>query len=129
MGRREPAFEVSVTGGDAVFEQNESGLVIRVSGSNHVRTRFRALTTGAPISAGGILFPAQLLEDYNIGAAILRRDGALEPRRRRLEAIGMCVAAETPQHVLLRRDCLAPRGATSPGAGVAPLDPAGVTNP
>jgi hypothetical protein len=62
-----------------------------------------------------MLYPPQVVEDFRIGAVLLRRDGAFEERLLRLQAIGFCPARESGGFVLLMAVCTAAPDTSVPG--------------
>lgn len=119
-GARHPEVAVRLVDGGRL-EVSDDALMLRSAGNARLHYEVEALTPGAPISDLLLLDPAQLMEDYNVGAAILRKDGALEPRLRRLQALGMCQETETDSYVLLGLDC--------PPAGDQAVDRSGAADP
>jgi hypothetical protein len=115
MGSRKPELEVRVVGGLAKLERVDAGLQVRVAGATRVHTQFRARTTGDSISSLAMLYPPQVVEDFRIGAVLLRRDGAFEERLLRLQAIGFCPARESGGFVLLMAVCTAAPDTSVPG--------------
>ncbi len=100
-GLTEPRLRVDVPGG-TVMSTPDGGVVLTSTGSD-LLVSLTDLTPGAASASLGLLEPAALLDTYDVGAAILRRDPTYEDRRDRLAALGFRVAhAEGPYVVMVR---------------------------
>lgn len=102
-GNRQPVVEVRVVDGGGAVEQRDGRFFAHTTGTR-MHVQLEAHTAGAPISKLQVLYPHQLMEDYHVGAAILKRDGAMEERLRRLEALGLRIVMDAGAYVLLARD-------------------------
>ena len=66
------------------------------------------LTAGGASTSLQLLDPVQLVDEYDIGAAVLRRDAAYDARKARLELLGFHVAkAAGPYIVMVRSEAVA----------------------
>lgn len=135
IGRTEPALRITVADGTITWAP-DGGLRITSPGRT-LSLRVMDLTAGAASSPLRLLDPAALVDAYDIGAAILRRDPTYDARRARLEGLGFHVArAEGPYIVMVRAgaalpppaaatdattpDATAPPNATTPDATAPP---------
>ncbi|MEO8468922.1 MAG: hypothetical protein ABI573_04560 [Chloroflexota bacterium] len=106
-GRDEPRLRLEVSGGTITWAPS-GGLLIQVSGTD-LSLRVTDLTVGGASTSLRLLDPRQLVADYNVGAAVLRRDPAYEDRRRRLEFLGFHVAhVDGPYVVMVRTGAAIP---------------------
>jgi hypothetical protein len=101
VGRAEPRVRIDVRGG-TVAQAASGGLALSTSG-RELSVTVTDLTGGAASSTLGLLDPRELIDAYDVGAAVLLRDPAYEDRRDRLELLGFRVAhAEGPYIVMVR---------------------------
>ena len=101
IGQTEPKVRIDVANG-AVSQTSTGGLLLATF-DRDLAVTVTDLTAGAPSSSLQILDPRELVETYEVGAVILRRDPAYEDRRDRLELLGFRVAhAEGPYVVMVR---------------------------
>ena len=106
-GRDEPRLRLDVSGGTITWAPS-GGLLIAVSGPD-LSLRVTDLTAGGASTSLRLLDPRLLIADYDVGAAILRRDPAYEDRRRRLELLGFHVAhVDGPYVVMVRTGAAIP---------------------
>nr|MBA2700318.1 hypothetical protein [Chloroflexota bacterium] len=100
-GRTEPRLRLEVTDG-TISMTDGGGLLIRTTGPD-LSVQVTDLTAGGASSSLRLLDPGTVVAEYNVGAAILRRDPTYDARRSRLEALGFHVAfAEGPYIVMVR---------------------------
>ncbi len=100
-GRTEPRLRLEVADG-TISTTDGGGLLIRTSGPD-LSVKVTDLTAGGASSSLRLLDPGTVAADYDVGAAILRRDPTYDARRSRLEALGFHVAfAEGPYIVMVR---------------------------
>ncbi len=111
LGRSEPRLRLDVTGG--TIRLADDGTLVVTSQTERVTLRITALTVGGASATLTMLDPAALVETYDVGAAILRRDPAYDARRARLERLGFHVALAEGPYVVLVRDGAA-RPASTP---------------
>lgn len=106
-GRDEPRLRLDVSGGTITWAPS-GGLLIAASGPD-LSLRVTDLTAGGASTSLRLLDPRLLIADYDVGAAILRRDPAYEDRRRRLELLGFHVAhVDGPYVVMVRTGAAIP---------------------
>ena len=107
IGQTGPSVRIDVQGG-AVSQTASGGLLLATFGPELAVT-VTDLTAGPPSSSLAVLDPRELVDTYNVGAAILLRDPAYEDRRDRLELLGFHVAhAEGPYAVMVRTGAAIP---------------------
>ncbi|TAL06320.1 MAG: hypothetical protein EPO00_11345 [Chloroflexota bacterium] len=107
LGRSAPRLRLAVSGGSIAWAPS-GGLIIRTQGPD-LSLRVTDLTAGGASTSLRLLDPRTLVADYDVGAAILRRDPSYEDRRRRLEALGFHVAhVEGPYVVMVRTGAAVP---------------------
>ena len=110
LGRSEPRLRLSVEGGGTITSARSGGVLVAAPGP-HLTLRVTDLTAGGTSSTLRLLDPPALVAAYDVGAAILRRDGAYDARRARLELLGFHVArAEGPYIVMVRTGAARPAG-------------------
>jgi len=111
LGRSEPRLRLTVEGGGSIAQAQSGGVLIAAPGPR-LTLRVTDLTAGGASSTLRLLDPPALVDAYDVGAAILRRDGAYEGRRARLELLGFHVArAEGPYIVMVRTGSARPAAA------------------
>lgn len=100
-GLAQPRLRIEVI--DGTVEQTAAGGILLSSRGPKLLAQVTNLTPGAPSSGLRMLDPRTLVDDYAVGAVILRRDPAYDDRRARLEALGFHVAhIEGPYIVMVR---------------------------
>jgi len=100
-GLTEPRLRIEVPGG-TVTSTPDGGIVLASPGASMTAT-ITDLSPGGASASLGLLDPRALIDDYTVGAAILRRDPSYEDRRDRLAFLGFRVAhAEGPYVVMVR---------------------------
>jgi hypothetical protein len=109
MGNRQPRLDLKVVGGHGGVWPASNGrgtgdLAIDSGGRARLHVQFTALTAGAPISGMHVLYPPDLLDEYQVAAAVLRTGPAFEQRRARLEAAGLRRVMDIGGYVLMARD-------------------------
>ena len=106
-GRDQPRLLLEVSRGTITWAPS-GGLLITASGAD-LSLRVTDLTAGGASTSLRLLDPRQLIADYDVGAAVLRRDPAYEDRRRRLESLGFHVAhVDGPYVVMVRTGAAIP---------------------
>jgi hypothetical protein len=106
LGQTEPRLRISVAGG-SVAPNPAGGLTIQVPG-RAVAVTVTDLTAGGASTSLRLLDPAQLVGEYNVGAAILRHDTSYDARKARLELLGFhVVKAAGPYVVMIRSAAVA----------------------
>jgi hypothetical protein len=111
LGRSEPRLRLSVDGGGTITHSPSGGVLVEAIG-RRLTLRVTDLTPGEASSTIRLLDPLALVAAYDVGAALLRRDGAYEARRARLELLGFHVArAEGPYIVMVRTGSARPAAA------------------
>ncbi len=119
-GKSEPHIRVTIPEGSGTLELVAEGILVQTRGSNRLEVRFSFVPTAENINDPAILPPTQLVEDYNIGAALLLEGPPLRERIARLEALGftverrvgpyvVMVAPNLPEPILVTRDYTASR--------------------
>ena len=106
LGSKEPKLRVLIARGDASLTAlpDGGGLHIDVV-DEQVRILITDLTAAPSPSMGlQVLEPAQLVDRYDVGAVLLRRDPTFEARRARLETLGFGVAELFGSYVVLVRE-------------------------
>ena len=107
IGRSEPRLRLSVDAG--TITTTKAGGILISTGGPRLSLQVTDLTAGGATSSLRLLDPERLVADYNVGAAILRRDPAYDARRARLELLGFHVAhAEGPYVVMVRTGAALP---------------------
>ncbi len=74
---------------------------MRMFGSNRMEVQFSFVPTAENINEPLVLPPAQLVEDYNIGAVILQAGPALRARIARMEVLGFTVERRAGPYVIM----------------------------
>jgi hypothetical protein len=111
-GRIEPRIRIQVA--DGTVSQTASGGLALSTSSKLLSVTVTDLTAGTASSSLRLLDPAELVDEYAVGAAVLLRDPAYEDRRDRLELLGFRVAhAEGPYIVMVRAGWGVPAAATA----------------
>jgi len=77
--------------------------VVRAANSARLHLQFSAPKAGEPVYSLGLLMPDQLVEQYDVGGALLVRDSTLAARMRRLSAIGFRQGLELSHYVVMIR--------------------------
>lgn len=103
LGSSAPRLRL-VAGDGAMLSSAADGTVLVHGVGLSVRLSVTDLT-GSPVSSvnAAVLDPATLLATYGVTAAILPRDGLLETRRARLEALGFHLAADFGSYLAFDR--------------------------
>jgi hypothetical protein len=93
-GLEEPRIRLSVLGGSGRIELIEPDTLRLEATGSRLHVQVSILTAGEPFSRLRMLYPPQLVKEYNIAAILLNEDDpAFEARERRLAAIGFHTAA------------------------------------
>jgi hypothetical protein len=105
LGETAPCVRIHAAHPDARLRATrDGGLLVESGVGSRIDILITALTAGDASVGLGILDPAQLVEDYHVGAALLfAADPAYRAREARLEALGFEVARTFgPYRVLIR---------------------------
>lgn len=93
-GLEEPRIRLSILDGGGRIELIEPDTLRLEASGSRLHVQVSVLTAGEPFSRLRMLYPPQLVKEYNIAAILLNEDDpAFEARERRLAAIGFQTAA------------------------------------
>lgn len=101
-GTSAPRLRVSIQGG-TIQARPDGELVASVAGTT-LHLDVTALTVGGASSGLQALDPPTLVDQYGIGAVLLRRDAAFGDRRERLESLGFHDGLAVGPYVVMVRD-------------------------
>jgi hypothetical protein len=104
IGSGSPQLRIVASGLNAAIVQSENGALVAHADGRTLRLLVTDLT-GAAFPTAGLqaLDPEALVTEYDIQAALLRRDPSLAARERRLRALGFEPASTIGTYELLRR--------------------------
>ena len=111
LGGTEPCVRIHAAHPNAQLHVTaEGGLLVESGAGSRIDILITALTAGDSSVGLGLLDPAQLVQNYDIGAALLfAADPAYRAREARLEALGFEVARTFgPYRVLIRGESANP---------------------
>lgn len=100
LGERQPLMEVRLPEGGMVTTMGSRFAVV-ASETTRLHTQFAAQTASRPIHELALLYPPELLAEYNVGAVLLEKGTAYPERLKRMEALGFRPEIEAGQYVLL----------------------------
>lgn len=105
VGDGDPCLRMEVTQEDATLDVTDGALRVKTVTSDELQILVTALTAGPPSVDLRILDPARLVNEHEIGAALLYADDpAFESRARRLESLGFTEAMSAgPYRVMLHQ--------------------------
>lgn len=107
FGDAQPQLRISAPGG-TIAPTAAGGVGIQVPG-RALSATVTDLTAGGASTTLRLLDPAQLVEDYDVGAVILRHDTSYDARWSRLELLGFHVAKAAGPYVVLIRSAAVAR--------------------
>jgi hypothetical protein len=104
LGKTQPRLEVSAPAQSVSVRTETAGsIVLRAADSERLHLQFSAPDPGLPVYSLGLLMPDQLVERFDVGAAVLARDSRLTARMKRLSAIGFKKELELEHYIVMVR--------------------------
>ena len=105
LGKTQPRLELSAPGQTVSMKEGAANsIVVRAAKSERLHLQLSAPDPGEPVYGLGLLMPDQLVERYDVGAAVLARDSTLNARMKRLSALGFRKKLELDHYVVMVRD-------------------------
>ena len=105
LGKTQPRLEVSAPGQTVSMKAGAaSSIVVRAAKSARLHLQLSAPEPGEPVYGLGLLMPDQLVEEYNVGGVLLVRDSTLNPRMKRLSALGFRKKLELDRYIVMVRE-------------------------
>jgi hypothetical protein len=98
-----PRLMVRAPQGHRLHFDIDSGRTVVSAAATRLELSIAFEKSAPPINEAAVFSPAEIVEEYNIGAAFLPMDDAMETRQARLEALGFREFGEVASHLVLIR--------------------------
>ena len=99
-----PTVTVTSDESGTKFEARESSIGVVSTSAARLQMRFTIPGAPVPIAELQALVPADLINDFNVQAVFLRRDGSFSAREKRLNILGFTTVAEFGSLALMTRE-------------------------
>jgi hypothetical protein len=98
-----PFFRITSDDAGTTFSVKDGAVGIISATPNRLHMRFSVQNVGLPIAQLQALVPADLINEFNVQAVLLRKDGSFNAREKRLNSLGFTTVAEFGTLVVMRR--------------------------